>query len=78
MDLIGGVEKLLSVGVYPEVSLKKARRCEAIHEEVECGISPSRQRKAEKRARQQLYKWCICPTARGSGIVTRQPLAAAR
>lgn len=43
---------MLSVGVYPQVSLKNARlRREEIREQVALGIDPSVVRKAEKRAR---------------------------
>jgi len=42
-------EKLLSVGVYPEVSMKTARaRGEEIREQVANGIDPSTKRQAEK------------------------------
>jgi integrase len=44
-----GREKRLSLGVYPEVDLKKARaRCDDARRLVESGIDPSEQRKAEK------------------------------
>lgn len=48
---VNGVEKMLSVGVYPEVSLKQARiRREAIRTQVANGGNPGEERKAEKRA----------------------------
>jgi hypothetical protein len=44
-----GREQMLSVGVYPQISLKNARgRREAIREQVALGIDPSGVRKAEK------------------------------
>lgn len=53
----GGIEKMLSVGVYPEVSLKRARkRREEIREQVANGIDPSGERKAEKRARANTFE----------------------
>lgn len=46
-----GTEKTLSVGVYPEISLKQARdRRQEIRERVAAGIDPSELRKAEKRS----------------------------
>lgn len=46
-----GTEKTLSVGVYPEISLKQAReRRKDIREQVAAGIDPSELRKAEKSA----------------------------
>ena len=47
-----GKEKLLSLGTYPEVSLKKARkRRDTAREEIADGIDPSAKRKAEKVAK---------------------------
>lgn len=44
-----GKEKLLSVGVYPDVSLKQAReRREALRKQIADGINPAEARKAEK------------------------------
>lgn len=46
-----GKEKLLSLGVYPDVSLKQAReRCEEVRRLVAAGQDPSVARQAEKRA----------------------------
>lgn len=46
-----GIEKTLSVGVYPEVSLKQApERRQEIREQVAAGVDPSELRKAEKRS----------------------------
>jgi integrase len=48
---INGREKLISLGTYPEVSLKKARqRRDEAREQVTDGIDPSVQRQAEKGA----------------------------
>ena len=44
-----GKEKLLSLGSYPEVSLKRAReRCDALRAQLANGLDPSAKRKAEK------------------------------
>lgn len=49
---IEGKEKLLSVGVYPDISLKKAReRRDDLRKQVADGIDPSEARKAEKRSK---------------------------
>lgn len=54
---IGGVEKMLSVGVYPEVSLKEARqRREDIRRKVAAKLDPSEGRKAEKRSRADTFE----------------------
>jgi integrase len=46
-----GKEKLLSLGIYPDVSLKKARNRRDDHrKQVADGIDPSQQRKAEKQS----------------------------
>lgn len=46
-----GLRKTLALGVYPDVSLKKAReRLEKARQQVADGIDPSEARKAEKRA----------------------------
>ena len=46
-----GKEKLLSLGVYPDVSLKQARdKCEEVRKLVAAGNDPSAARQAEKRA----------------------------
>ena len=47
----GGKEKLLSLGVYPEIALKEARNRRDIHRrQVAEGIDPSDLRKAEKQS----------------------------
>lgn len=49
---VGGTEKLLSLGVYPEVSLAAARkRRDVAREQLAEGKDPGEQRKAEKAAR---------------------------
>ena len=48
---IGGKEKRISLGVYPEVSLKEAReKCDVARKQIASGIDPSDQRKAAKLA----------------------------
>ena len=50
----GGKRKTLSMGTYPDVSLKKAReRLQTARGQVADGIDPSEHRKAQKRARQE-------------------------
>lgn len=50
---IGGKEKLLSMGTYPEVSLKDARlRRDEARKQLASGIDPSAHRKATKAARE--------------------------
>lgn len=45
----GGVEKLLSLGSYPDVSLKRAReKCDEARRLLADGVDPSAKRKAEK------------------------------
>ncbi|MDB6086855.1 MAG: integrase [Gammaproteobacteria bacterium] len=52
-----GIEKTLSLGVYPEVSLKQAReRREKLRQQIANDIDPSGARKAEKRADAQSFK----------------------
>ncbi|MES9949343.1 MAG: integrase arm-type DNA-binding domain-containing protein [Candidatus Thiodiazotropha sp.] len=47
-----GVEKLLALGVYPDVSLKSARdKRDTARQQIADGIDPSEARKAEKAAR---------------------------
>ncbi|MBW9265840.1 MAG: integrase arm-type DNA-binding domain-containing protein [Candidatus Thiodiazotropha sp. (ex. Lucinisca nassula)] len=47
-----GVEKLLALGVYPDVSLKSARdKRDAARQQIADGVDPSEARKAEKAAR---------------------------
>jgi integrase len=47
---VGGSEKLLSLGVYPEVSLKAAReRREQLRKELKAGVDPGLKRRAEKQ-----------------------------
>jgi integrase len=53
----GGKEKLLSLGVYPQVSLKEARaRCDAARSLIARGIDPSAARKAEKVAQADSFE----------------------
>ena len=48
---IRGVEKALSLGVYPEITLKQARqRRQEIRSKIANGVDPSQERKAEKRS----------------------------
>ena len=52
---IGGKEKLLSLGVYPQVGLKDARdRRDKARQDIAQGIDPSNKRKAEKTSRATL------------------------
>ena len=54
---VRGVEKQLSLGVYPLISLKRAReRREDLRRQVAEGIDPSAVRKAEKRAQAQTFE----------------------
>ena len=54
---VHGVEKQLSLGVYPLISLKRAReRREDLRRQVAEGIDPSALRKAEKRAQAQTFE----------------------
>jgi integrase len=54
---VDGVEKALSLGVYPKVSLKQARdRRELVRRQIADGIDPGGLRKAEKRARAHTFK----------------------
>jgi integrase len=77
-----GTEKMLSVGVYPEVSLKQARqRRAAIREQVANGVDPSAKRKAEKKADSITFElvareWCgkrkaLWSEAYADGVVAR-------
>jgi hypothetical protein len=48
---IGGKEKRISLGVYPDVGLKDARdRLDEVRKQVAANIDPSERRKAEKAA----------------------------
>ncbi len=50
---VGGKEKLMALGCYPEVSLAQARdACNAARKQVAAGADPMAQRKADKQARQ--------------------------
>ncbi len=50
--LFDGKEKLLSLGAYPDVSLKEARdRRDKARKQVAAGIDPGEHRKARKRLR---------------------------
>jgi len=52
----GGVEKLLSLGAYPEISLKRARtKRDEARSLVADAIDPSAKRKAEKSARAETF-----------------------
>ena len=52
-----GREKLISLGLYPTVSLKDAReRAEQARKTLESGIDPSEQRKQEKVAYQNTFE----------------------
>lgn len=56
---LGGKEKLLSFGVYPEISLKEARQLSAdVRQKLAKGEDPSQQRKlkAEQRNRDNLFR----------------------
>lgn len=54
---IDGREKLLSVGMYPEVSLKSAReRREDARRQIAAGVDPSAKRKAERAARADTFE----------------------
>ncbi len=54
---VDGVEKALSLGVYPKVSLKQARdRRELVRQQIADGIDPGSVRKAEKRARAHTFR----------------------
>jgi len=69
-----GKEKLLSLGAYPEVSLKKAReRRDAYRTQIADGIDPSDARRAEKLSKAGLesfetvaYEWLSKQTQRWS------------
>lgn len=50
---LGGKEKLLSLGTYPEVSLKDARlRRDELRRQLEAGLDPSAERQAEQLRKQ--------------------------
>lgn len=54
---VDGREKLLSVGIYPDVSLKSARdRREDARRMVAAGLDPSAKRKAERAARADTFE----------------------
>jgi integrase len=54
---IDGVEKRLSLGVYPDITLKRAReRCQDARRLIAEGIDPSAQRKAAKAAVQDTFE----------------------
>ncbi len=49
-----GKEKLLSLGVYPDVGLRQAReKCDVVRKLVAAGTDPSAERQAEKRAQRE-------------------------
>jgi hypothetical protein len=59
-----GAEKTLSLGVYPQVSLKQAReRREALRKQVAEGVDPSAMRKAEKRAQANTFEAVVSGTS---------------
>ena len=48
---LSGVEKLISLGLYPEITLKDAReRCSEARKLLANGVNPSETRKAQKAA----------------------------
>ncbi len=52
-----GIERLLSLGIYPDVTLKRAReKRDAARRLLEQGIDPSAQRKAEKLAQADTFE----------------------
>ncbi|MEH6580119.1 MAG: integrase arm-type DNA-binding domain-containing protein [Amphritea sp.] len=52
-----GKEKLLSIGVYPEVTLKKARKAtDEAREKLEQGVDPSQAKQAQIAARAESYQ----------------------
>src|SRR6186713_674836 len=54
---IDGVEKRLSLGVYPDITLKRAReRCQDARRLIAEGVDPSAQRKAAKAAVQDTFE----------------------
>src|SRR5215469_8270518 len=54
---VDGVEKQLSLGVYPLITLKRAReKREAIRLQLADGINPCAVRKAEKRGRANTFE----------------------
>lgn len=53
----GGAEKMLSLGVYPDVSLKLAReKRDAARTQLATGIDPSAKRQAEREARSDSFR----------------------
>ena len=53
----GGKEKLLSLGVYPDVTLKRARdKRDEARKLIADGIDPSAERQAEKAARADTFE----------------------
>lgn len=60
-----GKEQLLSLGVYPDVSLKQARaKRDELKEQIKQGINPSAQRKAEKTTPDGYHPNCFEIVAR--------------
>jgi hypothetical protein len=54
---VAGREKLLSFGVYPDVSLKLAReRCDDARRQLASGIDPSVKRRTEKIAESDSFE----------------------
>jgi hypothetical protein len=65
-----GIEKTLSLGVYPEVSLKQAREWrEKLRQQVADGVDPGDVRKAEKRARAHTFE-AVAPDGHQKRIAT--------
>src|SRR5437016_1413049 len=55
-----GKEKLLSLGKYPDTSLKKARdRRDECRRQLACGIDPSAERKGERLAHEASLKCTV-------------------
>jgi integrase len=53
---IGDKEKLLSIGVYPDVSLKQARKaCDNAKELLDQGVDPSQAKRVKKAEQAQVY-----------------------
>lgn len=54
---INGVEKRLSLGVYPDITLKRAReRCQEARRLIAEGLDPSAERKAQKAATEDTFE----------------------
>jgi hypothetical protein len=54
---INGVEKRLSLGVYPDIPLKRAReRCQEARRLIAEGVDPSADRKAQKATAEDTFE----------------------